>query len=378
MAEKLGIDRKKLKKILDGITKKRRLHPPLCFDDASNRYFIPRPWIQQNLTYLYPWPEKAFVEERFLSFGCLHAFCRHTAHRFMLDEVPKLMLEHDIRHLIGGGDFIEGRAHGIPENGELLLGADYVEQENFAAELVANALLRVFKQRLQGLVKNADKKLFTDDAAVFNFVKLTLPDFWYISGNHDEWTEKVAFPALTFFRVQLIKLLRQGTAETLRGTGLVVPVLLEEFLETNIVRMTPLDARMHPSGVSISLNHLHMGRAATKTLRSQHLLGATSADINIHANFHTALSMSRFDPKMGQRIIQQIGTLKLRSGFEDRKGKKVDFGVGYLRGGLVQQGDKKVILMHEVAFFGDPTKYQSLDNKTFIEAFKKDIEKISK
>ncbi|MDP3725758.1 MAG: hypothetical protein Q8R36_01000, partial [bacterium] len=378
LAEKLGMARDDVARTLNSITQKTRLNPPLQYDEFSQRFYIPRPWIQQNLTYPYPWPEKQFTEERFISFGCLHALCRHTAHRFMLDEVPQLMLKYDIRHLIGGGDFIEGRAHGLPENGELLFGASYDQQEKFAAWLTATAMLKPFKIRFVKAIQNADKKLFTNEVAVLNFVKLTLPDFWYISGNHDEWTEKAAFAALTVFRYELLNLLRHGVVETLRDSGLVVPSLLEEFLEANAVRMNPLDAKMHPSGLSLSLNHLHMARAQTKTLRSQALLGATEADVNIHANFHTALSMSRFDPTMGQRVIQQIGTLKIRSGFEDRKGKKVDFGVGYLRVGLVRRGDKNMILMHEVAFFGDPSKYQSIDNKEFIDDFKKEIEKASK
>ncbi|MEK9201540.1 MAG: hypothetical protein AAB944_01060, partial [Patescibacteria group bacterium] len=152
----------------------------------------------------------------------------------MLDEVPQLMLTYDIRHLIGGGDFIEGRAHGLSENGELLLGATYDEQEKFAAWLTATALLKVFKQRLLKSVHGADKGLFTNEAGALNFVKLTLPDFWYISGNHDEWTEKAAFSALTIFRYELLKLLRQGVIEVLKNAGFVVPSLLEEFLEKNV------------------------------------------------------------------------------------------------------------------------------------------------
>lgn len=378
LAERLGKERDELEKTLKSIVEITRLNPPLRYDESSQRYYIPRPWIQQNLTYPYPWPDKAFIEERFLSFGCLHALSRHTAHAFMLDEMPKLMLKHDIRHLIGGGDFIEGRAHGLPENGELLYGAGYVEQESFAAWLVAKALLTVFKERLRKTLLSADKRLFSHEAAALSFVKLTLPNFWYIPGNHDEWTEKAAFKALTIFRYELLKLLRQRVTETLRSEGLVVPALLEEFIEKSVVKMTPLDAALHPSGISLSLNHLHMGRAQTKTLRSQHLLNATRADVNIHANFHTALSMARFDPEMGERVIQQIGTLKVRSGFEDRKGKKVDFGVGYLRIGLERRGDKRVIVMHEVAFFGDLEKYKNLNKDEFIETFKKEVEKSSK
>ncbi|KKU15260.1 hypothetical protein A3A20_01035 [Candidatus Wolfebacteria bacterium RIFCSPLOWO2_01_FULL_45_19] len=371
--ENLRVTRDELKKNLDKIVKQTRLHPPLRYDSSSHRYYISRQWIQQNLTYPYPWPNQSFIDERFISFGCLHALCCHTAHEFMLNDLHQFMLEYKVRHLVGAGDFIEGSKHG---HKELIFGADYVAQERFAAWLTATPMLKAFKTRFVETLSGADQKLFTNETAVLDFVKAAYSDFWYIPGNHDEWTEAVSVAALTTFRYELLMLLRTGITNILRNAGCVIPMLLEEFIENNTVKMVPLDAAMHPAGVTVSLNHLHMARAQTKTLRSQALLGATSADVNIHANFHTALAMARFDPEMGQRVIQQIGTLKLRSGFEDRKGKRVDFGVGYLRLGLQQRGDKKSILMHEFAFFGDPSKYSSLDNEAFIEDFKKGMEEI--
>jgi hypothetical protein len=120
------------------------------------------------------------------------------------------------------------------------------------------------------------------------------------------------------------------------------------------------------------LSHLHLARTKTKTIRSQEVIDTNNCLLNMHANFHVALAMMRYDPARGQRVVLQFGTLKTRSSFEESKGKRVDFGVGYIRLG-VKDGR---ILMSESAFFGgDNTaaSFSSFDNNEIFRRFAREI-----
>ena len=62
LADHLGMPRAQITKILKDIVETKRLRPPLTYDMASGRYFIPRRWIQKNLTYDYPLPGPGLTE----------------------------------------------------------------------------------------------------------------------------------------------------------------------------------------------------------------------------------------------------------------------------------------------------------------------------
>ena len=355
------VPRERLEKALQGIVKAKRLRPPLAHDPASARYYIPRTWIQENLTYPYPWPAKPFEEERVLGVGCVHALCIHTVHQYMVEEVPKLILKLDVGTLIAAGDLIEGREHKLPEQGEVVAGATYTEQEKFSAWMFAEAMLRVFEVRFARLLTESGKRVPTAQE-VSGMIKKALVQLVYIAGNHDEWTTRFAMAALTIFRFELVRCLRVGVLRMLRAGNLPMPSDLEEVIEAKVVQSNRYTL---PSGICVSVTHLHMARTSTKTIRSQGILEISDCQLNVHANFHVALAMQRYEPERGQRVVSQLGTLKVRSGFEDRKGKLVDFGVGYVRLGL----DGGRVLMSETAFFGGNAiaEFESFDNATIFK-----------
>lgn len=356
----------KIEKALKGILKAKRIRPPLACDPASDRYFIPRTWIQENLSYPYPWPNEKLEEERLLGFGCMHALCVHTVHQFMVTEVPRLILKHDVTTLVGAGDFIEGREHRLQELGEVVAGATYTDQEQFAAWVVGELMLRVFESRLAKATQELGRKPTTDD--VLSLIRKALLAFVYIPGNHDDWLKKYAVESLMVFRYELLSFLRKGIAKIFAAQTIPTPVNLDRIVEEKVTRSKEYTL---PSGVDMGLSHLHMARTKTKTIRSQEIIDTNEHRLNMHANFHVALAMQRYEPELGQRVVSQFGTLKTRSGFEDSKGKKVDFGVGYVRLG-VQKGR---IIMSETAFFGGGTtaNFQSFDNTKIFAGFAREI-----
>lgn len=366
LSDHLNMSREDITRILKDIVDTKRLRPPLKYDKTSGRYFIPRSWIQANLTYDYAWPSPGLTEERILSFCCMHAFCRDTVHEYMTTEVPRRILQHGVTTLVGAGDFIEGLEHDLDKKGEIIAGADYTKQEETAAHLVGEAMLRVFENRFsQKLATLKKSELKADDA--LSLVKSALLQFSYIPGNHDEWLKRKGIKALKTFRNELLKFLRLGITAIISREGLPLPIL-DDSLEAKVIVG---NKQTLPTGISMGLQHLHMARASTKSLRSQSILDNSDNPVDIHGNFHTAIALNRYNPEIGQRVIQQVGTLKVRSEFEDRKGKKVDFGVWYLR---IVMKNKRIVLTESAHFSMDnPDGYKGFDNDSIFKDFEKKI-----
>jgi len=193
----------------------------------------------------------------------------------------------------------------------------------------------------------------------------------YIPGNHDEWVTKMAFKALGIFRYELLRCLQIGLEKIVLEAGMPLPKLTD-IIASKVENAIENDNRARISkNMCMSLSHLHMARAQTKTLRSQSILDLSDCALCYHANFHTAISMRRYDPEVGQRVVSQLGTIKTGSGFEDRKGKKVDFGVGYVRLGI--KDDR--IVMSETAFLGANAamvrEFKSFDNDVLVSEIAK-------
>ena len=339
---------KELKKLL-GMN---RIRPRLIKDEASGRYGFPSEYIQKDLTYRLP---ENLAEHKIVSFGCLHTLGIRTQHKRFINDLPKLILSRDADILVGAGDFIEGRFHGLPEKDQIIVGANYTQQEKFSGQMIAEVMLRVFEERFKKLTReysSRKKRKALKEKEIEDIVRKALILFLYIKGNHDDWVARLGVVPLEKFSTELSSFLRDGIEKILLKGGYYLPCLRQVIKEKTLY----LKNKTHTldSGIDFLIHHLYMGRALTVTLRSQALMESHTEKIVIHANFHVETALTSCDSMMGQRIAVQLGTYQSGTEFEENKGKKVDFGPSYLRFSFDKS--TKRIFMTEFSFPGSNTK----------------------
>lgn len=338
--------------------------PGLVKAEGSNQYYFPVKWFQQKLEY--PLPAYDTVDS-FLGFGCLHAGCRHTDMKFFRDEVPKIMLENDVRVVCGAGDFIEGLKWDLMVKGEVYgsrkYAFNYTKQEQLAAYLTSHLISVPFRDRIGPFLKSAGGKQV--DELIHEVLK-ALVLFFRISGNHCEWTAPLGFDALSMFDVYLKQFVAEDIRLTLKEAGLVLPNI-PKLLNSRIIFLRQNQQFVLPSGITISLLHPYMSRTKTPSIRPQEMLLKAETQIVVGANFHTAEAVEQWEFGMGQRVCLQVGTIKRRSGFEDTKLKTVDFGIGLLK---AFSKDKR-IKRTEVSFHGTPTPSLQEANEKILDDFDK-------
>ena len=100
------------------------------------------------------------------------------------------------------------------------------------------------------------------------------------------------------------------------------------------------------------------------------MLRESTNQIVIGANFHTAEAVEEWDFDRGQRVCLQVGTVKVKSGFERSKLKTVDFGVGVLR---VYSCSER-IMKTKVSFHGERSSDLQAGNLEVLEDFDKWLE----
>src|SRR3989338_8243536 len=110
---------------------------------------------------------------------------RKTQYDFFANRVTQLILENDIKCLVGAGDFIAGLKHNLHLRGEVYAGFNYDTQEELAADLVAGVMLKVFRARFEKKIDGSRKK-FTP-RTIEGLLGDALLWFYYIEGNHDKW-----------------------------------------------------------------------------------------------------------------------------------------------------------------------------------------------
>ena len=270
--------------------------------------------------------------------------------------MPKVILRSGAKILVGAGDFIEGLKHDLILK-EVYLGMDYTRQEKFSALVVAEVMIRVFKERFMEAFSrrkrwNKDEIRQLVDDALLNFI--------YISGNHCEWTVSAGFHPLETFRSFLIDRVDYGVNKVLELCGVEVGDL------TRLVKSKIVFDRhfsFADSQINADIEHPHMARAKTHSIRPQEVLNFCKGHIVFSANFHTTIMVGEWDPALGQRKVSQNGTIKTGTGFEDRKLKTVDKYFNFLR--FVTQDDR--IVMTETAFYGAPNPVRPLDNDDAVE-----------
>lgn len=366
---KSPIAQDEIEKTMQRIVKKSdemHLKPPISYDGArSGRYYIDSRWLEKNLRY--PWPEAPLQTDRIVFFACLHALSKKTDHKFFVNETARVMLKHNANILIGAGDFIEGREHGLPEQGAVIAGADYTQQEKFAAVCVAEPMLRVFEHRFDKALPYG-KTVTSEDVAALILSSLVF--FGYRPGNHCEWTQRHGVNPLEKFNDTLVKCLTEKIAEHIAKKKLPLPPNLGELVESRIFRRNEMEL---PSGLTLRLDHLHMGGSETKTLNNQRLLRSRKAQVIIHGNFHVFSCQDRFEPKIGQRAVCEAGTLKRNhpedSDFESNKGKVVDPGLGFVE---VTSKNKGIVRTRRAQFA--PTEpFIPFDNEEYLRKHARDV-----
>ncbi len=327
----------------------------------GKKYFFDHCWIQKKLRYTLTWGP--WNEDRMISFACLHAGSIESDYEFFVNELPKIILKREATILVDAGDTKEGQKHHLMKKGEIIAGMNNTVQEKFAAHLIGTVILKVFVERFGALLKEHVKA--KPSAKELNeMICSCLLDFYYILGNHDLWESEYGHEPLELFHLTLIRFLSENIASHLATLGLS-GVSLQECVEKKINRQEIFTL---PSGLKVCVQHPHMSRTLTTSIRPQQMLAYAKlqgCQVAIGANFHTSENLEEWDMKFGQCVVQQIGTIKHGSSFERHKMKTVDQGVGYLR--ILSNGQR--IFMTESAFYGAPRPCPQVDNLAIINTF---------
>src|SRR3989338_1081990 len=298
------------------------LQPAITQDrvGGKGKYDIESRWLQRKLRFGLPSLE-GLKEDSVLAFGCLHAGYRKTQYDFFANRVPQLILENDIKCLVGAGDFIAGLKHNLHLRGEVYAGFNYNIQEELAADLVASVILKVFRARLEKKISSLGKK--PTPQAIERLVRDALLLFYYIEGNHDKWVLDLGMEPLSIFILHLKRELENGIYGELAKYKLTFGNV-QEVVSAHIIygRESTL-----PSGITLSMRHQEMGRMTTSSGRAQQTLADTNGKVLIFANFHVGIQVLQWEEERGQRLALQAGTLVSGTDFEDGKNKTVDTGV---------------------------------------------------
>ncbi|MEK7502886.1 MAG: hypothetical protein AAB556_00390 [Patescibacteria group bacterium] len=351
--EKLGVSRDIVKKEIDELA---HFKAGIVYDKATTLYDFSKEWVRSRIRYR--WPEK-FNEDIIVSFACLHSLATYpdgtvlTDCKFILEQLPKIILRENASILVGSGDFIQGsKVHGLHLRGEVFLGLNLNTQEHVAAYLVQAPIMEVFKTRFDEFMRGKDKKTVSKEELI-EAIKRFLVTFVYCAGNHDLWQTSDAVQALAYFRLCLENFLMNGIATVLRKYEMHIGYFtLQNIVFSKIVKDLPDDKIrfVTANGLKLKTIHPHTARNETLSIPPERLLSKYSdAHIVIAGNWHTAFDIQQSDENMGLRHMVQVPTLLLRTFFEDNKMKRTDFGVNV---SFARSVDKQIYEI-ETGFFGD-------------------------
>ena len=353
LEEGIKIEREKITAAVEALEKRTRAYACIKLDESSQRYDFKLDWLQEKVEY--DWPADNWVEDVFLSWGCLHSGSVHTAYKWFNNEVPKIILKEKIQVCINAGDTIEGLKHDLGVIGETIGGANYTDQECLSAYMHISIAMQVFKTRFDEAEKAANKKF--SDAELEKLLNEILNDTMVIEGNHDQWSQPLGFDPLVVFESKLKSILAKMLEKYLVSRG---------YTMSNLAQL--VDKRVHmkndftfASGLKLRATHYHAGRSSVSSHWCQKALDTSENHLEVIANFHVSECVEQWDKAVGQRVAMQVPTIKSKSDYESKKGKKTDFGVGLVR----VWSNKGRILMSEVTFLGDNPN-ESLDNKWII------------
>ncbi|QQG45624.1 MAG: hypothetical protein HYW89_01750 [Candidatus Sungiibacteriota bacterium] len=332
LADELGIDRQTLNQEIQFLVEPKRsgrlTWPGLQYDEHSQRYDFHGDWTQEMLRYALPRDGEGWHEDSFLFFGCLHAGYTTTDYDFVVKNFPEIILKYGIKVLAGVGDFIAGLHHSFMHKGEIFQ-LNNTEQEQFAGEIVATVIYKVFTARFEEALKLFEGRTPTTEE-ITSLVDKSLLLFLIKKGNHDTWQEYDGNTALQKFYDTLTALLPYHLRVYLAGKGFTT------IDPTAIVRKKTVLVPEHrpvytlPSGINVGLTHPHMARADTTSLRAEKALKFFAQRYGCQvvgvANFHVAVCAHKWWPKNGQCVVMQTGTEVILTDFEYNKLKGLDFG----------------------------------------------------
>lgn len=338
-------------------------------DKENKRFYFNPQWFCDRLRYKLPKEEQL---ESYAAFGCMHAASRYTDMRFVKESLPEFILKEESDTLIGVGDFIEGLKHDLLLMGEIVADSNYIlnytKQEKLAAFLVGSAIFKVFKGRFDALIKNNGKTKIGQKKLI-DFVKKSLIKFIYIPGNHCKWVKPLGFDPLSTFRGELKVFLIHHIAKYLEKYDLYV-YGLADIVQEKVIELKQNEPYKTDSALSLALLHPSMSRTKTTSIRPQEMLKKaedSKSAIVFGANFHVSEAVHHWNFDYGQRICLQLGTLKVKSDWEEEKLKTVDFGVGFLK---VWSKNGR-ILKDETTFYCTPSADIEKSNKRILKEFDK-------
>ena len=298
--------------------------PRVILDD-TDKYDFEKRWMQKKL--VYPVPDLSTLTiDSMVSFSCIHAGYRSTQYRWWEERVPEFILEQDARFLIGCGDYIAGLKHDLHLRGEIIAGLNYTQQQRWAAELLGNVMLKVFRVRMERalLALQSDP----DEAKIAALVEAALMEFLWELGNHDLWLRSLGVDPIAYFELYIVDYLTQGIKAYLHGRKLHfdgVHDLARRHIHYG-------SEHVLPSGLHLGINHPQMARSQTSSLRAQQVLAArSSCHICQVGNFHTTKVVAEWNPELGERVAVENGSVLSGTEFEAGKLKVVDTGVTSLR-----------------------------------------------
>lgn len=357
LEDNLGISRSQIEKALKALLK---LAPRIVdYDEESQKYFLAQDFLKRKVEYA--WPVDPVTKDVLAGFGCLHTGSIHTAYEFVVNEIPKLLFQHEVTHLLGIGDFIQGLKHDLQLQGEIVSGMNNTQQEKAAAAMIATVLLKVLNLRLErvlGPCTKANKSAINTE----ELIRYNLPDFLFWIGNHDEWSRPQGYDPLDTMETSLWSSLYRGVSDMIEKFELP-KTSLSKIIDSKIHRIENDTYYTMPSGLIIGGRHYYAGRTATSTTWCQRALKHMAGKANLCwvANFHVEESVEEWSAENGLRIAMQVPTLMSMSKFEGTKGKVTDFGFGLLKAWSV----KGRIISSETNFLGI-NPHKSFDNSELI------------
>lgn len=322
-----GYDRKEIKAALDDLLKKRanKSWPGLRHSEASTKYFFNNEWFQRTLRYRVPKRvKKTRQETSLISLCCPHIGCKFTNLSWILEDIPKSMLICNTQYFVCPGDIIEGFKHNLREEGSLSSSdnfvVNYTWQESFAAWLFGEAMMKVFRARMD---KHELKACSHEE--IYKLIWDSLVTFIWIPGNHDDWNKENKNDVLgTFSRdLEFYLLTSLGAYFAEKDVNLSGNFkMLLDIVDQKAVRLTVNKPYRLFSGCEIALQHPYMGGTKTRSIRVENAIKMATSQLVFLGNFHTTEIFSEWRADRGYCLGVQTGTLKQKSTFERNKMKR--------------------------------------------------------
>ena len=345
----------------------KRFRVGIELDAASQRYDFRPEWFQKKAVFTLL-PEKDLIEDCFVGVGCPHVGANQTNYRFIVEDIPRYILEKNARFLIGGGDFVQGTEHHLVERKQVYRGLNDTEQEILSAGLFGEIIAKVFGARLREAIKGKDVAKLTQEE-LKNIISDALLTFIYIAGNHDVWKKNKSITPLLVFKQWLIDFVIRDIKAILKENNLhydgVRSIVMGKIIEDHPIEKIFFTT---PSGLAVKLGHPFTARNLTASISSERFFAKyLGSHVNFTANFHVALYLEHFDQEIGQRVLVQLPTIQKYTEFEDGKMKKTDFGIGFCR----VKSYKGRIIISEAGFYGERGDIEKVDNDIIDQALVK-------